>query len=57
MNAQLHSDRRVGWVVGSIDIVAWKKSMHYIRGMDFLLEYRIAECDISLLQDSEKLWK
>ena len=24
---------RVGWVVGNIDIVACKKSLHYIRGV------------------------
>ena len=49
---------RVGWVVGKIDIVAYKKPLHYIRGMDpriILLEYRIAECDINLLQDRKKV--
>ena len=25
---------RVGWVVGNIDIIVYKKSLHYIRGMD-----------------------
>ena len=36
---------RVGWIVGNIDIVACKKSLHYIRGMDpriVLLEFVVS---------------
>ena len=49
---------RVGWMVGNIDIVACKKSLHYIRGMDsriVSLEYRIAKCDINLPQNRKKV--
>ena len=49
---------RLGWMVGNIDIVACKKSLHYIRGVNphiVLLEYRIAKCDINLPQDRKKV--
>ena len=45
-------------MVGNINIVTCKKSLHYIRGMDFrvvLLEYRITECGINLPHDRKKV--
>ena len=45
-------------MVGNIDIVACKKSLHYIRGMNpriVLLEYSIAKCDINLPQDRKNI--